>query len=782
MTKPQIHAPLAALLLLAASLLFAAPASAKRYALLVGVSDYEQLKPVKGSPQAQRGERGLQPLKGPGNDVALMWHVLRENLGFKADDAVITILADRLPAGAPPKTGEPTKANILKALRDIRAKAVDKDDVVVVYFSGHGVQVPEITDSPDKPGQEQDGMSETFLPSDARFDDEGRPTNFILDKELNAIFYGSPTEAGFRANVWAIFDSCHSGDLTRSNNPAGIVLRSIDLAALGVPDAKRTPAVKPAATRSLQQPVKTSLLDASRDGNIVVFAAAGPTGSAIETAIKERGDGNEGPWHGGFTHLLARTITQHQPESYAALFDRLQVAYGGFNVTLPKPHVEGNLHLKLAGTERVWTAKRADGGLRVDAGSILGLKTGDLVSLHRQARLDGFARVKEATPLTALVEPLRDRTPRQPATLDDNASWTVRLEVSVGFTITVAKPPSTGRETEDWITQGRAAIRTFEARKTLNIHWLEPGAPARADVHLAFPTVGRGVLQFLPSTSSRTERTPPAVRIEGTADQIADAIEVHMLAQLAQRNLLDVADRAPKTAFADKVTMNVWVYTDNRRAEDKACPNAIPDWSKAETQRAAKLLDPRDGGLLLHCDVVFLVIDNTGDRPVDITCAYLDADGGIAAGMADGMRERPASGTSSCPDGTKLMGRTIGKAFPLAIVTRCHVDFAPCKEKYKSDLRQLPKDMPVGIERLMIILVEAIEGQTINFDTEISRQAADRTPPNMRGSPQATSRPELDVLRNLLGEAVRPTTRGSEMPRDAAVHFKTFTWTVAPPP
>ena len=86
------------------------PATAARWALLVGVGDYAGYE---------------LDLKGPSNDVAALRRELVETLGYSA--ARVEVLLD----------ADATRANILAALRRL-ADAAARGDFVLVYLSGHG--------------------------------------------------------------------------------------------------------------------------------------------------------------------------------------------------------------------------------------------------------------------------------------------------------------------------------------------------------------------------------------------------------------------------------------------------------------------------------------------------------------------------------------------------------------------------------------------------------------------------------------------------------------------
>lgn len=90
-------------------------ANAATYAILIGVGDYPQL-PAK------------LRLKGPVNDILALEMALKEK-GVPGDH--IRTFLDR----------EATYSNIQNAILRLSGD-VDHEDVVVLYFSGHGSQMP----------------------------------------------------------------------------------------------------------------------------------------------------------------------------------------------------------------------------------------------------------------------------------------------------------------------------------------------------------------------------------------------------------------------------------------------------------------------------------------------------------------------------------------------------------------------------------------------------------------------------------------------------------------
>ncbi|MEM8597872.1 MAG: caspase family protein, partial [Pseudomonadota bacterium] len=123
-----------AVMVLAVWLGWSVPVHASAYALLVGVSDYDE-------------SIGLSDLRGPANDVRLLRDVLNER-----GDFTIRVLADGVEGAE-----IPTRDAILNAMDGLAETVID-GDFVYIHFSGHGTQ------QADRGGDETDGMDEVFLP------------------------------------------------------------------------------------------------------------------------------------------------------------------------------------------------------------------------------------------------------------------------------------------------------------------------------------------------------------------------------------------------------------------------------------------------------------------------------------------------------------------------------------------------------------------------------------------------------------------------------------------
>src|SRR5215831_5883398 len=156
-----------------------------KFALLVGINKYLS--------------KSVNPLDGSEHDVDLMFDLLAQDYGFEKTN--ITVLK------GPSATG----ANIRKGFQWLvdeakKSKDAGKEAVIVLHYSGHGSQV----DDPYK--EKPDGKSETIVPYDSRV---GNGYD-IVDHEIND-FVIDLTQ--YTSNVTLIFDSCHSGTVSRGDEP-----------------------------------------------------------------------------------------------------------------------------------------------------------------------------------------------------------------------------------------------------------------------------------------------------------------------------------------------------------------------------------------------------------------------------------------------------------------------------------------------------------------------------------------------------------------------------------
>jgi hypothetical protein len=292
-----------------------APAWSETHALLVGVSDYP------GLPKARR-------LSGPRNDVLLLRDMMRAS-GMV--DRQIHLLADGVDGAE-----LPTRSRIMEKF-SLLSRTVKAGDWVVVYLAGHGTQQPDGT------GLEPDGLDEVFLPYDIGRWEKGMNSvrNSLVDKDIGAEL-GKLTARG--ARVWAIFDTCHAGDMAKSVAPNGKaqVLRRILPFELGI----TLPEEPPAAAASQQQAAMVKQRnDDVRKGRLVLFYASQPDEPApeeLESPGRESQKNNQS-WHGVFSYRLAQAMKKQPRGSFAEWAKAVKLRYQEERRPFPHPYFVGEL-------------------------------------------------------------------------------------------------------------------------------------------------------------------------------------------------------------------------------------------------------------------------------------------------------------------------------------------------------------------------------------------------------------------------------------------------------
>ncbi len=147
-------------------------AEAGQRALLIGIGAYQNIR----------------PLVGPPRDLQRMERFLIDHMGYRKDE--IAVLKD----------SQATRKNLLRTMNSWLVRATKAGDRVVIYYSGHGSQLP------DNNNDEKDGLDETLSPIDTTKKGE----NQITDDEFGAILAKMSDR-----ELTVIIDSCHSGTISR---------------------------------------------------------------------------------------------------------------------------------------------------------------------------------------------------------------------------------------------------------------------------------------------------------------------------------------------------------------------------------------------------------------------------------------------------------------------------------------------------------------------------------------------------------------------------------------
>lgn len=356
----------------------AAPAVAEQSAILVGVSHYD-------------AEAGISNLEGPMNDVPLMYDVLSE-IGFDS----ITVLADGVDIDG---AGVPTRANIDAAFADAIA-GVEKDDLVMLYLSGHGTRQHDLN------GDEADGYDEVFLPADvmkaSTSTSEQTIPNALVDDDIGAFIDAVRMKGG---DVWLIMDSCFSATGSRAPNTA-MRGRRVVPSALGISSGPRE-----VSARETPEPRPDLGPDA---GGFVAFYAAQAFEEAKEFNFASDDDEEGEPqWYGLFTAKLADRLRTSSNVSYRQLFEAVldDMNDAGLIGTraLQTPYREGTLLDEGIGlAEGVRQYQVIPSERQVAAGTIQGVTTGSVLAVFADATAGdderiGYVQVRRARALSSHI-------------------------------------------------------------------------------------------------------------------------------------------------------------------------------------------------------------------------------------------------------------------------------------------------------------------------------------------------------------------------------------------
>lgn len=170
-------------------------------ALLIGISDYDHWPDLTCQKDVIRLREFLEGLGVPGERIR-----------------TLTDADTRL-----------DKKSTMAALARLVEEAVAGDTVVFAY-AGHGFVLP---DQAGGPGQdEEDGLDECLVPVDVpafdsqKLDDPAFLESFLRDDDLEEFLrqlVDKVRAGGSEGSVVLIYDSCHSGSLTRNADPRGNV-------------------------------------------------------------------------------------------------------------------------------------------------------------------------------------------------------------------------------------------------------------------------------------------------------------------------------------------------------------------------------------------------------------------------------------------------------------------------------------------------------------------------------------------------------------------------------
>jgi Caspase domain len=146
-----------------------------RWAVVIGIGEYENKR--------------IPKLRFAVSDAEAMYRFLTTHGGYPRDN--VLLLTDT-------SATKPTLINVKRALGDFLARQAGREDMVLIYFAGHGA--PEV----DMGSAEADGLSKYLVPRDA--DPDSLYTTALPMEEIQRIFARISSE-----RIVMLLDTCYSG-------------------------------------------------------------------------------------------------------------------------------------------------------------------------------------------------------------------------------------------------------------------------------------------------------------------------------------------------------------------------------------------------------------------------------------------------------------------------------------------------------------------------------------------------------------------------------------------
>lgn len=486
--------------------------------LLIGINSYPNFGPRCN-------------LDGCINDVSVMGQLLRETFGF-SNQGLTTLRDDQA-----------TQQGILDAFDSLIQRA-EKDDIIVIQFSGHGSQMKA-----DK-GIKPNGYYQTIVPHDS-----GRNDKKNLDIVDDLIYLKMLDLTEITPFVTYIFDSCHSGTIVRdvfANKQRRVEpdFRSID----DSPGSQLTPAQlsllkTPLAASSLPVNKRYVLLASSRDEEVSFEHAAGSTR------------------HGAFTYFLCQELTRAEPgASFRDIFERTHDAVSSHYPT-QHPQLEGVWDRALFSRE-IYTPKKyllvteqRDGLVTLNGGAAQGLTPGSVYGIYPPgARTDEKAEDKIGS-----VELTRVRAVTSDATL-------IGGPTDIGMTggcrafeekhiYGEMRTLLSVRVPDEFDRQRRDIVRLIEASDLLRL--ADNGEASAVRIYMIPPRKEAGPDDPLPQIPVIDRPTWAAIGVEGEpvaglcGIEEAPRLIANLETQTKYHNALDLRNPSADSPLAGKVTLTL---------------------------------------------------------------------------------------------------------------------------------------------------------------------------------------------------------------------------------
>ena len=361
-----------------------------KFALLVGINDYT--------------DRNIKDLSGGENDVRLMREMLSEVYGFKPGTEIKELLSSSAKDADKPKQQailDNFDGHLIANAKDfLRSKGLqpvkdaNKGATVVFYYSGHGSHLP---DNENK--DEADGEDETIVPMDS----DMKGTKDIRDDEFDKRFAELKK---YTSNITFIFDSCHSGTITRGTGDRSLNRQSSIAAARG--DGTDT--------------TLNENMDSSGEGYVTISGSL-PNEKSWEAELPNLKT-KKPETNGYLTYHLVQALREMPEADYFTVMKRVKAAVQKQNSD-QHPQVEGDVNRVVFGAAvsggnnaiNVLEVEK-DGKnslLKINAGKMVGAYPGGAVAVYKKAgdaeRLAVGEIIEPTDDFTATVKVLETAVP-----------------------------------------------------------------------------------------------------------------------------------------------------------------------------------------------------------------------------------------------------------------------------------------------------------------------------------------------------------------------------------
>jgi hypothetical protein len=568
--------------------------AAQKHALLVGVSNYPSLT------------EHLQ-LKGPPNDVVLMRTILKP-YGFA--DNNVRVLADGVEGAR-----APTRAAILADLKNL-ASTVGEGDFVYLHFSGHGSQQPT---KPGKQPPEPDGLDEIFLPADiGKWDGKkGEVKNAIVDTEFGNAITSIRQRGAF---VWAVFDSCHSGSMTRGAPVDGVRYRQVRPEDLGVSDKEMASAQASSVhTRGAAQAKGGALGEEAKlkgAGGFVAFYAAQSTETTPEgpQPVSQL----DGTRYGIFTYTLAEILARNPNVTYRQIGQQVLNRYAARVMFSPTPLFEGSgldapvFGTKLGAFKPQWKVQKAGQELKIAAGALDQLGEGAIFAIVPSPVADdkdilGYAKAVNTRVLETGLEPVEyNRMPALALDKITGGAYVRLVNPKLAMELIVALPPAGNTQ-----NQGKAerVLNKLAKDKTdgIKIKWVKAGQGA--DLRL---TVQDNKIWLLPSSGAIVKSgsyKTHSIDLAASEEKLAVALQTSFQKIAKVVNLLRLTGEMSAGSVATAVETTILHQKAGSTNRTEIKPGTVPSFKTD--------------------DRLFFQIKNNHKRAVDVTILFVNSEYGI---------------------------------------------------------------------------------------------------------------------------------------------------------